>query len=108
MLRLADKHVLPQLESQLSYGMPPRQYQPLNHCLAHILMRANKPKEAEQAAGQALQQHPENPWGLYALLEALLKQNGTASEILDIQQRLQHAWRNADQPIRCPCPIFVI
>ena len=101
-------HFALQLESGLSYAMPPRQYQPLNHCLAHVLMRANKPQQAEAAARQALADHPNNAWGLYALLESLLKQNGTAQELTGLQRQLEDAWLQADQTIRCPCPIFVI
>ncbi|KAK9793232.1 hypothetical protein WJX73_009381 [Symbiochloris irregularis] len=97
-----------ELEGQLSYAMPPRQYQPLRHCLAHILMRAHKPQQAEQAAREVLELHPDNPWGLYALLESLLKQNGTSTESGEVHARLKHAWRGADEPITCPCPIFVI
>ena len=71
-------------------------------------MRANKPHEAEHAARLALQTHPENAWGLYALLESLLKQNGTSAELSELQTRLEAAWAHADRTIKCPCPIFVI
>ena len=71
-------------------------------------MRANKPQEAEAAARIALQQHPGNAWGLFALIEGLMKQNGTADELSSLQTQLSTAWEFADHPIRCPCPIFVI
>ena len=57
---------------------------------------------------QALSLYPNNPWGLYALLESLKKQDRGAAEVQQVQMQLDEAWQWADRPINCPCPIFVI
>ena len=97
-----------QLEDQLSYAAPPRQAPTLRHCLTHILERTQNPAEAEVISRQALSLYPNNPWGQYALLESLKKQNRTAAEVQQVQMQLDESWQWADQPMNCPCPIFVI
>ena len=45
------------------------------------LERTESPAEAEVISRQALSLYPNNPWGLYALLESLKKQNRGAAEV---------------------------
>ena len=97
-----------QLEDQLSYAAPPRQAPHLRHCLTHVLERTENPKEAEVFSQEALRRHPNNPWGQYALLESLKKQNRSAAEQQQVQRQLDESWQWADRPIKCPCPIFVV
>ena len=97
-----------QLEDQLSYAAPPRQAPHLRHCLTHVLERAENPTEAEVVSLEALRRHPNNPWGQYALLESLKKQNRSAAEMQQLQKQLDESWQWADRPIKCPCPMFVV
>ncbi|DBA83504.1 TPA: hypothetical protein ACH3X2_006432 [Trebouxia sp. C0005] len=96
------------LEDQVSYAAPPRQSPTLRHCLTHILERTESPAEAEVISRQALGLYPNNPWGLYALLESLKRQDRGAAEVQQVQMQLDEAWKWADRPMKCPCPIFVI
>ncbi|KAL0032084.1 hypothetical protein WJX77_004214 [Trebouxia sp. C0004] len=76
------------LEDQLSYAAPPRQAPTLRHCLTHILERTESPAEAEVISRQALSLYPNNPWGLYALLESLKKQDRGAAEVQQLKPSL--------------------
>jgi hypothetical protein len=38
------------VEDGMGYMEPPRQYQPVRHCLGRVLLSAGRPAEAEQVA----------------------------------------------------------
>ena len=97
-----------QLEAGLSYALPPRQYQPLRHCQAHVFERLRRPDAAEAAARDALRLQPDNAWALYALKGSLEKQGGSEEEVKALANAIGTAWQNGDRPLNCPCPMFVI
>ena len=45
------------IEDGMGYMEPPRQYQPVRHCLGRVLLSAGQPAEAEQVARLALFRH---------------------------------------------------
>lgn len=91
----------------MSYAEPPRQFQPVRHCLAHVLKRLDDPAGAELASREALSMSPDNAWALYALRESLEGQ-ARMEEAKEVNMAVEAAWKQGDRPLRCPCPIFVV
>ena len=42
------------VEDDMGYMEPPRQYQPVRHCLGRVLLSAGRPAEAEQVVHPAV------------------------------------------------------
>uniref|UniRef100_B8HJT8 TPR repeat-containing protein n=1 Tax=Cyanothece sp. (strain PCC 7425 / ATCC 29141) TaxID=395961 RepID=B8HJT8_CYAP4 len=83
------------LEDALTYTEPADWYQPTRQILAGLLLKANRPTEAEQVYRQDLKIYPENGWSLYGLAQSLQAQ-GKSSEATATQKRLATAWQHAD------------
>ncbi len=83
------------LEDELRYDEP----EPLNfsarHWLGPVLLEAGRPAEAERVYRAELEDHPNNGWSLFGLLQSLRAQ-GKTEEIPDIELALAHAWARAD------------
>ena len=83
------------IEDSMSYMEPPDWHYPIRHSLGAILLRANKPAEAEKVYREDLQRFPENGWSLAGLAASLRAQDRTA-EADQVEQRLRTAWARAD------------
>jgi tetratricopeptide (TPR) repeat protein len=86
------------LEDALVYTEPADWYQPTRQALAKILLKAGKPREAEEIYRADLKIYPENGWSLHGLTQSLQAQ-GKTSEARSIQTRFQAAWEHADLPL---------
>lgn len=70
-------------------------YFPLRLAIGDALLKAGDPETAEQAFRDDLNRHPNNPWALYGLAEALQAQ-GKIQEAKRVADELETAWQYAD------------
>lgn len=87
------------LEDDLVYTEPADWYQPTRQSLGAILLKANRPAEAEQIYREELKIYPNNGWSLYGLEQSLLSQ-GKSKEAEAVQTQYKKAWQYADVSIR--------
>ena len=78
-----------------AYDEPPAWYYPVRESLGGALLRADRPKEAEEVFRTDLKQHPNNGRSLFGLAEALRAQKKEA-EAARIEGRFKSAWAAAD------------
>jgi tetratricopeptide (TPR) repeat protein len=90
------------LQDALRYDEPPDWIQPVRHTLGAVLLRANRPADAEKVYREDLAQYPENGWSLYGLSRALRKQSKGA-EASAVDARFAKAWSGADIKIDSTC-----
>ncbi|HJP61564.1 MAG TPA: hypothetical protein VJ865_16265 [Gemmatimonadaceae bacterium] len=83
------------VDDSLLYNEPPRWYYPLRQSLGAALLKANRPSEAAIVYQEDLKRFPENGWSLYGLALAL-RAEGKISEGVQVENRFQKAWGNAD------------
>lgn len=85
---------------------PARLLQPVRHALGYVLLKANKPVQAEQAYRENLAEHPANGFGLLGLSQSLAAQGKAqeAQHILD--QDFKQAWKFSDVSIHSSSPSF--
>ncbi|MBW4551810.1 MAG: hypothetical protein KME35_11975 [Aphanocapsa sp. GSE-SYN-MK-11-07L] len=83
------------LEDALTYTEPADWYQPTRQALAGMLLRTNRPAEAEQVYRDDLKIYPENGWSLHGLVQTLRAQ-GKTQEAEAVQKRFAAAWKHAD------------
>jgi tetratricopeptide (TPR) repeat protein len=84
-----------ELEDAMSYEEPPLWYAPTRQALGAILLKANRPAEAEAVFRDDLTKYPNNGWSLYGLRQALQAQ-GKESEAADFGDQFERAWSRAD------------
>lgn len=82
-------------ERQLTYGLPSDSFYPARHSLGHVLLKANRPAEAEIIYRADLEIHRENGWALNGLALALRAQ-GKNDEAKAVAERFRAAWPWAD------------
>ena len=82
-------------EDALQYIEPPDWYYPIRHSLGAVLLKANRPGEAETVYRQDLKRFPENGWSLFGLAQTLRAQ-GKTDEAAEVDARFQKAWGQAD------------
>lgn len=87
------------IEDQLSYNEPPDWFFPVRHNLGSILLKADKPIEAEQVYRQDLAKFPNNGWSLHGLWQSL-KAQGKVNESEAVKKRFKKAWKYADIKLR--------
>ncbi|XXF75932.1 hypothetical protein P2318_23115 [Myxococcaceae bacterium GXIMD 01537] len=87
------------IEDTLAYNEPPDWFYPVRHELGALLLRADRPKEAEAVYLEDLRRHPDNGWALLGLSQALAA-TGRADEAARVRVRFQDAWERADTPIK--------
>jgi tetratricopeptide (TPR) repeat protein len=87
-----------QLEDALVYTEPADWYYPTRQALGGVLLKANRPAEAEQIYREELKIYPENGWSLYGLVQSLQAQNKT-KQAQAVQQQFNQAWKYADVQI---------
>ena len=90
------------IEDTLKYDEPPDWIQPVRHTLGAVLLRANRPKEAEIVYLEDLQRYPENGWALFGLSE-MLRAQGRKAEAAVVKRRFERAWAAADVKIDSTC-----
>ena len=90
------------LQDALRYDEPPDWIQPVRHTLGAVLLRAERPKDAENVYREDLGQYPENGWSLYGLAHSLRLQ-GKESDARAIDARFAKAWAAADIKIDSTC-----
>ena len=93
--------------TQTCYMQPARLLQPVRHALGFVLLRANKPKAAEQVYRENLAEHPANGFALLGLSQSLAGQGKTA-EASHVQQQLKMARLHADANIASSAPAFSV
>jgi tetratricopeptide (TPR) repeat protein len=83
------------LEDAMIYIEPPDWFYPIRHSLGAVLLRANRPADAERLYREDLRRFPENGWSLLGLRQALAAQ-GKNTEAAAVDARFRRAWQNAD------------
>jgi tetratricopeptide (TPR) repeat protein len=83
------------LEDQLLYDEPPDWIQPVRHTLGAVLLRANRPSQAEKVYREDLLRYPGNGWSLMGLRDSL-RQQGKSREATEADSRFKKAWATAD------------
>lgn len=84
-------------EDDLVYGEPPEWTIPVRQELGAVLLKAERPEEAERAYRQDLERFPDNGWSLYGLARALRAQ-GRTEEAEAVEERFREVWSTADVP----------
>lgn len=83
------------LEDALVYTEPAEFHYPPRQALGAILLKANRPAEAETVYWEDLKRNRENGWALYGLMQAL-KAEGKNDDAALIEARFKKAWAHAD------------
>lgn len=83
------------IEDALLYSEPPDWFIPPRQYLAHALLSAGQPAEAERVYRQDLKRHRGNGWSLRGL-EVSLRAQGRTSQADQVHNQFQTAWRQAD------------
>ncbi len=83
------------LEDSLPYMEPPYWYYPVRQSLGAALLDANRAQDAEEVYREDLKDNPDNGWALFGLIQSL-KAQGKTEDVLEMQDRFQEAWKNAD------------
>ena len=78
------------LDDGLNYDEPWGWMQPARHALGALLLEQSQPEEAEAVYRADLKRHPQNPWALHGLAEALTAQTKSREA-----ERYQAAFRIA-------------
>lgn len=91
--RLLDGAI--EIEDNLLYQEPPDWFLPVRQVLGSMLLKANRPSEAEAAFKQDLNIYPENGWSLFGLAQALEAQN-KKKEAAQVRKQFKKAFRESD------------
>ena len=83
------------MQDVLPYTEPPPWYFPVRHALGDALLRAKRPKEAEEVYRADLAKNRGNGWALYGLAEALEAQ-GDEADAAKVKAEFTTAWARAD------------
>nr|WP_228053483.1 hypothetical protein [Nodosilinea sp. LEGE 07298] len=84
-----------ELEDSLNYDEPSSWYSPVRQRLGAVLLKANRPAEAETVFRADLAIYPDNGWSLFGLTQALQAQGKTAAA-QTTQTKLDVVWQYAD------------
>lgn len=83
------------LEDRLPYAEPPFWPIPVRQFLGAVLLKDDRPRDAEEVYRTDLAKHPDNGWALFGLMQSLRAQ-GKHSEAESAEQRFKTAWTYAD------------
>ena len=83
------------LEDQLAYDEPPGWMQPVRHALGALLLAGGDASQAESVYRADLTRHPNNPWALLGLQQALERQH-KLEEASEMSEQVRQAWCRAD------------
>lgn len=84
-----------QREDALHYDEPPTWHYPTRQSLGAVLLKAERPKQAEAVYRDDLENFPRNGWSLFGLLTSLRRQ-GNTEEASEIEKQFEKAWQHAD------------
>lgn len=87
-----------ELQDTLRYNEPPDWFFPIRETLGGLLLKMQKPVEAEEIFRQELIRHPQNGRALFGLQESLKAQ----SKFVDsywVNEEFQRAWQNSTTPL---------
>jgi hypothetical protein len=82
-------------ENAMPYMEPPFWYYPVRESLGAVLLKVDKPAEAETAFREVLKHFPESGRALHGI-ELSLRQQGRNAEAKKVQRRFKKAWKHAD------------
>ncbi len=82
-------------QDHLEYDEPEDWYYGVRLSLGNVLLKGNRPTEAQAEFEQDLVKHPENGWALFGLAQSLREQGKTA-EADAVDARFKKAWARAD------------
>lgn len=85
-------------EDALVYSEPAPWHIPVRQTLGAVLLKAEKPEEAEIIYRQDLNKIPKNGWSLKGLQQSLIAQ-GKDREAREVRRLFDEAWKNADVKI---------
>jgi tetratricopeptide (TPR) repeat protein len=88
-----------EVEDGMAYAEPEALPFAARHWLGSMLLRANRPAEAEQVYKDDLVDHPRNGWSLFGLHQALVAQ-GKNAEAAKVQSQLSESWARSDARLR--------
>jgi tetratricopeptide (TPR) repeat protein len=80
------------VQDQLKYNEPPDWFFPVREALGGLLLRMQKPQEAEKIFRQSLKRHPRSGRALFGLRESLKAQSKIFDEYW-VNEEFQKAWR---------------
>jgi Flp pilus assembly protein TadD len=83
------------MEYQLPYMEPPYWHQPVSHLLGDALLRAGRPKQAEEVYRKSLKVFRRDGLALMGLARALAAQ-GKRDEAAEARRQYHEVWANAD------------
>ncbi|MEM7103647.1 MAG: hypothetical protein AAF502_10980 [Bacteroidota bacterium] len=83
------------IEDNLNYNEPPDWFFSVRHYLGPVLLKANKPEEAEAVYAKDLFYLPENGYALLGMYHSL-KNQGKDKAAADYLERFEKAWQWAD------------
>jgi tetratricopeptide (TPR) repeat protein len=85
-------------QETLRYNEPPDWYVFMDESLGGLLLRMQRPNEAERIFRMELAAHPRNGRALFGLKESLLAQS-KAYDYYWVNRQFQEAWRYSDTPL---------
>ena len=88
-----------QNQDDYHYDEPPDWHISMHECLGQVLLDNERASQAELSFQKDLQAYPENGWGLTGLVQSLVKQNKSKSDIDPVRLRLIESWKHADVPM---------
>lgn len=91
------------IEDSLPYDEPPDWIQPVRHTLGAVLLRADRPAQAEQVYKEDLKKFPGNGWSLFGLAQSIEKQGKRVDSAQAVQARFREAWSDADAKLEATC-----
>jgi tetratricopeptide (TPR) repeat protein len=90
------------LDDALHYDEPWGWMQPARHALGALLLEQGRVEEAEAVYRRDLEQHPENGWSLFGLVECL-RRTGRDAEADVAHARFRATWPRADVIVPGSC-----
>ncbi len=93
-------------EDKLRYAEPPDWAIPVRHALGAVLLKMDKPAEAEAVYREDLRKWPDNGWSLHGLA-ASLEAQGKKDEAAAAKAKFEAVWKRADvkPPSSCFCVV---
>ncbi len=94
--QMHEKFILAiQLQDSIESADPPPWYFPVRQLYATILLKINRPLDAEAIFKEDLKKHPDNGWSLFGLTKCEYAL-GNAASAADFENRFKSVWKYAD------------
>lgn len=96
------------IQDSWPYKEPPPWHVPMRECLGGVQLSLEKYVDADATFRQDLLEFPNNPYSLWGLMQAMIAQpqKYTQSQVQQVQQQLNQAWKNADAFLYSSCVFF--